>query len=280
MREIDVRIIEETVARLCVEANHYLGEDVKDVLREMKNNEDGKRAKGILKDIEKNIAIAEKGVFPLCQDTGMACVFLDIGQNVHLVGGDIEEAINRGVAKGYADGYLRKSIVKDPLKRINTEDNTPADIYYNIIPGNSVRILVAPKGFGSENMGQIKMLPPSAGEKGVEDFVIKACEEAGANPCPPIVVGVGIGGSFSKVAVMAKKALLKPVDGHNEDPYYAEMEERILKKINETGIGPQGLGGKTTALKVNIITAPTHIAGLPVAVNINCHVARHKEAII
>lgn len=280
MREISVKKIEETIAKLCIEANHFLSEDVKDTLRKMKNNEDGKCAKGILDDIEKNIAIAEKGVFPLCQDTGMACIFLDIGQDVHLVDGDIEDAVNRGVAKGYVGGYLRKSIVKDPLNRINTENNAPADIYYNIVPGDRIRILVAPKGFGSENMGQIKMLPPSAGEKGVEDFVLKVCEDAGANPCPPIVVGVGIGGSFSKVAVMAKKALLKPLDMHNENPYYADMEERILEKINETGIGPQGLGGKTTALKVNIITAPTHIAGLPVAVNINCHVARHKEALI
>lgn len=280
MREIDVQIIKEKVAELCIKANYKLGEDVECCINQKASEEKWPVAKSVLESIKENIEIAKDGVFPLCQDTGMACVFLEIGQDVHFTGGYLEDAVNEGVRKGYVDGYLRKSIVADPLRRINTNDNTPAYINIDIVKGDKVKIIVAPKGFGSENMSQIKMLPPSAGENGVKDFIVKVCNEAGANPCPPIVVGVGIGGSFDKAALMAKKALLKDVNSENEDPYYAEMEKELLERINELGIGPQGFGGKTTALSVNINTAPTHIAGLPVAVNVNCHVCRHAEAVI
>lgn len=280
MREIDVKLIENKIAELCIEANHYLGDDVKSCIERMSAAESWAVAKDVLSCIKENISIAEDGVFPLCQDTGMACVFLEIGQDVHLAGGFLEDAVNEGVRKGYEEGYLRKSIVADPLRRINTGDNTPAYIHTEIVAGDKIKITVAPKGFGSENMSRIKMLPPSAGEDGVKDFVVETVELAGANPCPPIVVGVGIGGTFDKAALMAKKALLIPAGSENEDPYYADMEKELLERINTLGIGPQGFGGRTTALVVNIITAPTHIAGLPVAVNINCHVSRHKEAII
>lgn len=280
MREIDVKIIEDKIAELCIEANHYLGDDLKSCISRKLDEESWPVAKDILSSIEENIAIAEEGVFPLCQDTGMACVFLEIGQDVHLTGGDLTDAVNEGVRRGYAEGFLRKSIVEDPLRGKNTGDNTPAYINTEIVPGDKVKITVAPKGFGSENMSRIKMLPPSAGEDGVKDFVVETCSEAGANPCPPIVVGVGIGGTFDKAALMAKKALLVPVDRENDDEYYREMECELLERINCLGIGPQGFGGKTTALSVKIITAPTHIAGLPVAVNVNCHVSRHKEAVI
>ncbi|MBR3788332.1 MAG: fumarate hydratase [Firmicutes bacterium] len=280
MREIDVRIIENKVAELCIEANHFLGNDVKSCIKRMTSEEEWHVAGNILKSIEENISIAEEGVFPLCQDTGLACVFLEIGQDVHLTGGLLEDAVNEGVRRGYTDGYLRKSVVADPLRRVNTGDNTPAHIHIDLVAGDKVKITVAPKGFGSENMSRIAMLPPSAGEDGVKDFVVETVEKAGANPCPPVVVGVGIGGTFDKAALMAKKALLIPADKENEDTYYADMEKELLERINALGIGPQGFGGKTTALAVNIIAAPTHIAGLPVAVNINCHVSRHKEAII
>ncbi|MBR1992822.1 MAG: fumarate hydratase [Firmicutes bacterium] len=280
MREIDVRIIENKVAELCIEANHFLGNDVKSCIKRMTSEEEWHVAGNILKSIEENISIAEEGVFPLCQDTGVACVFLEIGQDVHLTGGLLEDAVNEGVRRGYTDGYLRKSVVADPLRRVNTGDNTPAHIHIDLVAGDKVKITVAPKGFGSENMSRIAMLPPSAGEDGVKDFVVETVEKAGANPCPPVVVGVGIGGTFDKAALMAKKALLIPADKENEDTYYADMEKELLERINALGIGPQGFGGKTTALAVNIIAAPTHIAGLPVAVNINCHVSRHKEAII
>ena len=280
MREIDVKIIENKIAELCIEANHYLGNDVKSCIKQMAEEENWPVAKDVLERIEENICIAEEGVFPLCQDTGLACVFIEIGQDVHLTGGLLEDAVNEGVRRGYAEGYLRKSVVADPLRRVNTGDNTPAHIHTEIVAGDKVKITVAPKGFGSENMSRIAMLPPSAGEKGVKDFVVETVELAGANPCPPIVVGVGIGGTFDKAALMAKKALLIPTDKDNEDSYYADMEKEILARINDLGIGPQGFGGRTTALAVNILTAPTHIAGLPVAVNINCHVSRHKEAVI
>lgn len=280
MREIDVKAIKDKIAELCIEANHYLGEDLKSCISQKLSEESWPVAKDILASIEENIGIAEEGVFPLCQDTGMACVFLEIGQDVHLTGGSLTDAVNEGVRRGYGDGFLRKSIVKDPLRRENTGDNTPAYINTEIVDGDQVKITVAPKGFGSENMSQIKMLPPSAGEDGVKDFVVKVCSEAGANPCPPIVVGVGIGGTFDKAALLAKKALLIPVDKENEDEYYRDMERELLSRINELGIGPQGFGGKTTALTVKIIAAPTHIAGLPVAVNVNCHVSRHKEAVL
>ena len=280
MRELNVKLVEDTIAKLCIETNHYLGEDMKKCIYGKTDEEPWPVAKDILKSICENISIAEEGVFPLCQDTGMACVFLEIGQEVHFTGGSLEEAVHEGIRKGYDRGFLRKSIVRDPLRRENTGDNTPAYINYDIVAGDKVKITVAPKGFGSENMSRIKMLPPSAGEEGVKNFVVEACSEAGANPCPPIVVGVGIGGTFDKVALMAKKALLLPVSEKNGDKYYADMEDELLKRINALGIGPQGFGGKTTALAVKIIAAPTHIAGLPVAVNINCHVSRHKEVIL
>lgn len=280
MRELDVQCIADKIAQLCVEANHYLGEDIKACIRHKAEEETWPVAKDVLASIEENIAIAEEGVFPLCQDTGMACVFLEIGQDVHLTGGLLEDAVNEGVRRGYGEGYLRKSIVEDPLRRVNTRDNTPAYLHTEIVAGDKVKITVAPKGFGSENMSRINMLPPSAGEDGVKDFVVDTCLQAGANPCPPIVIGVGIGGTFDKAALLAKKALLSPAQEPNSDPYYAQMEAELLERINQLGIGPQGFGGKTTALSVSIRTAPTHIAGLPVAVNVNCHVSRHKEAVL
>lgn len=280
MRELDVQCIADKIAQLCVEANHYLGEDIKACIRQKAEEETWPVAKDVLASIEENIAIAEEGVFPLCQDTGMACVFLEIGQDVHLTGGLLEDAVNEGVRRGYGEGYLRKSIVEDPLRRVNTRDNTPAYLHTEIVAGDKVKITVAPKGFGSENMSRIKMLPPSAGEDGVKDFVVDTCLQAGANPCPPIVIGVGIGGTFDKAALLAKKALLSPAQEPNSDPYYAQMEAELLERINQLGIGPQGFGGKTTALAASIRTAPTHIAGLPVAVNVNCHVSRHKEAVL
>ena len=280
MRELSVKTIEDKIAELCIEANHFLGDDIKSCIKAKAEEETWPVAKDVLSAIEENITIAEEGVFPLCQDTGMACVFIEIGQDVHLVDGDLTEAVNEGVRRGYKEGFLRKSIVADPLRRTNTGDNTPAYLNTEIVPGDKVKIIVAPKGFGSENMSKIAMLPPSAGEEGVKAFIVKACEDAGANPCPPIVVGVGIGGTFDKAALMAKKALVLPADNVNQDPYYGAMEAELLERINSLGIGPQGFGGKTTALAVNIITAPTHIAGLPVAVNINCHVSRHKEAVL
>ncbi len=280
MRELHVEEITKAVATMYVHANYFLGEDVKDRITECAQCEASQLARDVFASVQENMDIAAEGVFPICQDTGMACVFLEIGQDVHLTGGDLHEAIDEGVRRGCAEGYLRQTIVEDPFRRKNTGDSTPADINIDIVPGDKVKITVAPKGFGSENMSQIKMLTPGAGVKGAEDFIIKVCEEAGGRPCPPIVVGVGIGGNFNKAALMAKKALLRPLGQHNDDPFYAEMEERLLTRINELGIGPQGFGGSTTALGVNVIAAPTHIAGLPVAVNINCHVSRHEEIVL
>ena len=234
-------------------------------------------AKEILEKILTNIDIAKKEEMPICQDTGMACVFIEIGQDVHIIGGNLKDAINEGIRQGYNEGFLRKSVVKDPLDRINTMDNTPAIIYYDIVEGDKLKIKVAPKGFGSENMSQLKMLKPADGLEGVKDFVLKVVKEAGPNPCPPIVVGIGIGGTFDKAANLAKKALVRPLNEKNNNEFYANLEKELLKEVNELGIGPQGFGGKTTALAVNIETYPTHIAGLPVAVNINCHVTRHAE---
>lgn len=277
MREINVLEITKAVKKLCVDANYYLSADVKNKIKEAYNDESWDMAKGILDKILTNVEIAKNEDMPICQDTGMACVFVELGQEVHLVGGSLEEAINEGVRQGYTEGYLRKSVVKDPLDRVNTQDNTPAIIYYDIVPGDKVKIIVAPKGFGSENMSQLKMLKPSDGLQGVKDFVIKVVKEAGPNPCPPIVVGVGIGGSFDKAANLAKKALIRPLSERNGNKFYGDLEEELLAKVNSLGIGPQGFGGKSTALAVNIETYPTHIAGLPVAVNINCHVTRHAE---
>ena len=279
MREIQATQITETVKRLCIEANCHLTEDMKQCICRCHAEETWPQAKEILERIIENYEIADVQDQPICQDTGVACVFLKIGQDVH-INGDITEAVNEGVRQGYCDGYLRKSVVRDPLDRVNTGDNTPAMLYTELVRGDALEITVAPKGFGSENMSRIAMLRPSDGLQGVKDFVVKAVEEAGPNPCPPIVVGVGIGGTFDKAAYMAKKALLRPVDEKNPVPFYADLEDELLRLINALGIGPQGFGGKTTALAVNIETFPTHIAGLPVAVNINCHVTRHKTEVL
>ena len=279
MRTIQASAITEVVRRLCIEANCHLPADMKDRISECRRCETWPVARDILDQIIENYGIADTNDVPVCQDTGMACVFVEIGQDVH-VEGSLEEAIHEGVRQGYDQGYLRKSVVRDPLDRVNTGDNTPAMIYYEIVSGDKVRITVAPKGFGSENMSQIKMLKPSDGVQGVKDFVVKVVEEAGPNPCPPVVVGVGVGGTFDKAALMAKKALMRPVNTHNPDPFYADLEKELLEKVNALGIGPQGFGGLTTALAVNIEKCPTHIAGLPVAVNINCHVTRHQSEVI
>lgn len=281
MREVSVNTIRDIVRDLCIEANYYISDDIKEELINSNNKEKFEIAKEVLSKIIENDDIAKKEDMPICQDTGMACIFLDIGQDVHFVDGSLEEAINEGVRRGYKDGYLRKSIVKDPvLNRVNTKDNTPAIIYYNIVDGDKVKVTVSPKGFGSENMSKIAMLKPSDGIEGVKKFILKTVEEAGPNPCPPMVVGVGIGGTFDKVALLAKKALLRPINEKNKNEDYAKLEEELLKDINSLGIGPQGFGGLTTALGINIETYPTHIAGMPVAVNISCHVTRHKERVI
>ncbi|CUO08072.1 MAG: fumarate hydratase [Sarcina ventriculi] len=277
MKEINVSKITEVVKNMCIDANYYLTHDVKEKIESAYKQENWPMAKEILEKILTNIDIAKKEEMPICQDTGMACVFVEIGQDVHIIGGNLKDAINEGIRQGYNEGFLRKSVVKDPLDRINTMDNTPAIIYYDIVEGDKLKIKVAPKGFGSENMSQLKMLKPADGLEGVKDFVLKVVKEAGPNPCPPIVVGVGIGGTFDKAANLAKKALVRPLNEKNNNEFYANLEKELLKEVNELGIGPQGFGGKTTALAVNIETYPTHIAGLPVAVNINCHVTRHAE---
>ena len=279
MREINAIQITETVKKLCIEANCHLSSDIKKCIKRFHADETWNQAKEILERIIENYEISDKNNQPVCQDTGVACVFLKIGQEVH-INGDITDAVNEGVRQGYEEGYLRKSVVRDPLDRVNTGDNTPAMIYFEIVSGDKIEITVAPKGFGSENMSKIAMLRPSDGVQGVKDFIIKTVEDAGPNPCPPIVVGVGIGGTFDKAAYLAKKALLRPVDVPNGDSFYAELEKELLDEINNLGIGPQGFGGKTTALAVNIEKYPTHIAGLPVAVNINCHVTRHQTEVI
>ena len=279
MREIQSSALTDIIRRLCIEANCYLPGDIKERITACRGEEPWGQAQEILDRIIENFEIADQRNQPICQDTGVACVFLKIGQDVHIVG-DLEEAVNEGVRQGYKEGYLRKSVVGDPLRRVNTGDNTPAMLYTEIVPGDKIEITVAPKGFGSENMSQIKMLRPSDGIEGVKDFVCKVVEEAGPNPCPPIVVGVGVGGTFDKAAFMAKKALMRSVDQRHEDPFYAQLEEDLLQRINALGIGPQGFGGKTTALAVNVEYYPTHIAGLPVAVNINCHVTRHKTEVL
>ena len=280
MREVHVDEIIKVIKKLCIEANEHLPEDVKCAIKKCRSEEDGKIAQGILDNIIENFDIADNENVPICQDTGMACVFMEIGQDVHIVGGDLSEAVNEGVRQGYTEGYLRKSVVKDPVLRGNTGDNTPAVLYTEIVPGEQIKITVGPKGFGSENMSRIMMFKPSAGIDGIKDFIIETVKLAGPNPCPPMVVGVGIGGTFDRCALLAKKALMRPLDSENPDPYYADLEKEMLEKINELGIGPQGLGGKTTAIGLNIETFPTHIAGMPCAVNINCHVTRHKSEVI
>ena len=279
MREIQASDVTQTVRRLCVEANCRLPEDMRACIARSRDEEAWPIARDILDRIIENYEIADRDCVPICQDTGMACVFLEIGQDAH-VNGDLAEAVHEGVRQGYADGYLRKSVVADPLRRVNTGDNTPAMIYYEIVPGDRLKITVAPKGFGSENMSRIAMLRPSDGLDGVKRFVLQTVQDAGPNPCPPIVVGVGIGGTFDKAALLAKQALLRELDTPNEGPFYRALEQELLESINALGIGPQGFGGRTTALAVNILTSPTHIAGLPVAVNLNCHVTRHVTEVL
>ena len=280
MREIKASTITDVIERLCMEANQVLPQDIKDAISTCRSQEGGDIACGILDNIIENYQIAENEQVPICQDTGMACVFLEIGQDVHITDGDLTEAVNEGVRRGYTKGYLRKSVVKDPVRRGNTGDNTPAMLYTEIVPGEQIKVTVGPKGFGSENMSAIRMFKPSAGIQGIKDFIIETVETAGPNPCPPMVVGVGIGGTFDKAALLAKKALMRPVDTTNPDPYYADLEKEMLQKINELGIGPQGFGGRTTAIGLNIETMPTHIAGMPCAINISCHVTRHKTEVI
>lgn len=279
MRTIDATLLTDAVAKLAIEANCNLPNDVRKAIEDARAEEEWETAKVILDNIIKNYNIAERDSVPICQDTGMCCVFLKIGQEVRIKG-NVNDAVNEGVRLGYRLGYLRKSVVADPLRRTNTGDNTPAMIYVEFVPGDKVEVTVAPKGFGSENMSRIAMLKPSDGVEGVKAFILKTVEEAGPNPCPPIVVGVGIGGTFDKAALLAKKALLRRTDERNSDEFYADLENELLEKINALGIGPQGLGGRTTALAVNIEVMPTHIAGLPVAVNINCHVTRHKTLVL
>lgn len=275
MRTLNVEEISKNIKEMCIEANHFLSKDMDIAMKNAVSTEKSPLGKKILSQLQDNLKIAGKDMIPICQDTGMAVVFLEIGQDVHFEGGNLEDAVNEGIRRGYVDGYLRKSVVKDPILRENTKDNTPGIIHYKIVPGDQVKIKVAPKGFGSENMSRVFMLKPADGIEGVKEAVLTAVKDAGPNACPPMVVGVGIGGTFEKCALMAKEALTREVGSHSDIPYVKELEEELLKRINKMGIGPGGLGGSTTALAVNVNTYPTHIAGLPVAVNICCHVNRH-----
>lgn len=276
MRNLNVSEITAALKEMCIEANHFLADDMKCAMKCAVEKEESPLGRQILEQLQDNLKIAGEDMIPICQDTGMAVVFVEVGQEVHLEGGSLTDAINEGVRQGYVEGFLRKSVVKDPLIRENTKDNTPAIIHYDIVPGDRVRLTVAPKGFGSENMSRVFMLKPADGIEGVKNAILTAVRDAGPNACPPMVVGVGIGGTFEKCAIMAKKALTRPVDVRSDIPYVKEMEEELLDTINKTGIGPGGLGGTVTALAVNINTYPTHIAGLPVGVNICCHVNRHS----
>ena len=275
MREVHSEEITKNIKEMCIEANHFLSPDMKKVFDNARKNEKSPLGCQILEQLDENLKIAGEDMIPICQDTGMAVVFIEIGQDVHIVGENIEDAINQGVREGYVDGFLRKSVVKDPILRENTKDNTPAVIHYSIVPGENVKITIAPKGFGSENMSRVFMLKPADGIEGVKNAVLTAVKDAGPNACPPMVVGVGVGGTFEKCAILAKKALARPADSSSKIQYVKEMEEELLTKINKLGIGPGGLGGTQTALAVNVETYPTHIAGLPVAINICCHVNRH-----
>ena len=275
MRTVNVEEISKNIKEMCIEANHFLSKDMDIAMKNAVSTEKSPLGKKILSQLQDNLKIAGEDMIPICQDTGMAVVFLEIGQDVHFEGGDLEDAVNEGIRRGYVDGYLRKSVVKDPILRENTKDNTPGIIHYKIVPGDQVKIKVAPKGFGSENMSRVFMLKPADGIEGVKEAVLTAVKDAGPNACPPMVVGVGIGGTFEKCALMAKEALTREVGSHSDVPYVKELEEELLERINQIGIGPGGLGGSTTALAVNVNTYPTHIAGLPVAVNICCHVNRH-----
>ena len=275
MRTLNVEEISKNIKEMCIEANHFLSKDMDIAMKNAVSTEKSPLGKKILSQLQDNLKISGKDMIPICQDTGMAVVFLEIGQDVHFEGGNLEDAVNEGIRRGYVDGYLRKSVVKDPILRENTKDNTPGIIHYKIVPGDQVKIKVAPKGFGSENMSRVFMLKPADGIEGVKEAVLTAVKDAGPNACPPMVVGVGIGGTFEKCALMAKEALTREVGSHSDIPYVKELEEELLERINKIGIGPGGLGGSTTALAVNVNTYPTHIAGLPVAVNICCHVNRH-----
>ena len=275
MRTLNVEEISKNIKEMCIEANHFLSKDMDIAMKNAVSTVKSPLGKKILSQLQDNLKIAGKDMIPICQDTGMAVVFLEIGQDVHFEGGNLEDAVNEGIRRGYVDGYLRKSVVKDPILRENTKDNTPGIIHYKIVPGDQVKIKVAPKGFGSENMSRVFMLKPADGIEGVKEAVLTAVKDAGPNACPPMVVGVGIGGTFEKCALMAKEALTREVGSHSDIPYVKELEEELLERINKIGIGPGGLGGSTTALAVNVNTYPTHIAGLPVAVNICCHVNRH-----
>ena len=275
MRTVNVEEISKNIKEMCIEANHFLSKDMDIAMKNAVSTEKSPLGKKILSQLQDNLKIAGEDMIPVCQDTGMAVVFLEIGQDVHFEGGNLEDAVNEGIRRGYVDGYLRKSVVKDPILRENTKDNTPGIIHYKIVPGDQVKIKVAPKGFGSENMSRVFMLKPADGIEGVKEAVLTAVKDAGPNACPPMVVGVGIGGTFEKCALMAKEALTREVGSHSDIPYVKELEEELLERINKIGIGPGGLGGSTTALAVNVNTYPTHIAGLPVAVNICCHVNRH-----
>ena len=275
MRTLNVEEISKNIKEMCIEANHFLSKDMDIAMKNAVSTEKSPLGKKILSQLQDNLKIAGKDMIPICQDTGIAVVFLEIGQDVHFEGGNLEDAVNEGIRRGYVDGYLRKSVVKDPILRENTKDNTPGIIHYKIVPGDQVKIKVAPKGFGSENMSRVFMLKPADGIEGVKEAVLRAVKDAGPNACPPMVVGVGIGGTFEKCALMAKEALTREVGSHSDIPYVKELEEELLERINKIGIGPGGLGGSTTALAVNVNTYPTHIAGLPVAVNICCHVNRH-----
>ena len=280
MRELNVDIITQNIKEMCIEANHFLTDDMKNVFEKAVKNEESALGKQVLGQLEENLKVAGEDMIPICQDTGMAVVFINVGQDVHLIGGDITDAINEGVRRGYVDGYLRKSVVKDPIYRENTKDNTPAVIHFNIVPGDKVDITVAPKGFGSENMSRVFMLKPADGIEGVKEAILTAVKDAGPNACPPMVVGVGIGGTFEKCAYLAKKALTRDLNEESPVEYVRDLEKEMLEKINKLGIGPGGLGGTQTALAINIETYPTHIAGLPVAVNICCHVNRHSHRVI
>jgi len=277
MREISTDTIIDAVYKITIDASYDLGKDVIEAVKKAKTVEASPVAKGILDQVLANADIALNEKSPMCQDTGLAVIFVDIGQEVHVTGGDITEALNEGMRRGYKDGYLRKSVLSDPIERKNTGDNSPAVVHYNIVPGDKINITIAPKGGGSENMSEIKMLKPSDGIDGVKDFVIDRVRRSGGNPCPPIIVGIGIGGTFEKCAWLAKKSLLRPVGDRNPNKYYADLELELLEKVNKLGIGPQGLGGTTTALDVHVETYPCHIASLPVAVNTQCHAARHKH---
>lgn len=280
MREVNVSIITDNIKEMCIEANHFLTDDMKNVFENAVKKEESALGKQVLGQLEENLKVAGEDMIPICQDTGMAVVFINVGQDVHLTGGDITDAINEGVRRGYVDGYLRKSVVKDPIYRENTKDNTPAVIHFNIVPGDKVDITVAPKGFGSENMSRVFMLKPADGIEGVKESILTAVKDAGTNACPPMVVGVGIGGTFEKCAYLAKKALTRDLNEESPVEYVRDLEKEMLEKINKLGIGPGGLGGTQTALAINIETYPTHIAGLPVAVNICCHVNRHSHRVI